>query len=83
MPLRAAAATSAMMIGVTATGGAIIFYGRGDLQPLAAAPAVLGVQFGSWAGLHLSEHASAKWLKLLMVTILVIVGGMMFTKSMG
>ena len=82
MPLRAAAATSAMMIGVTATGGAIIFYGRGDLQPLAAAPAVLGVQFGSWAGLHLSEHASAKWLKLLMAAILVIVGGLMLTRGM-
>ena len=49
MPLRAAAATSAMMIGVTATSGAIIYYGHGNLQPLAAAPAVLGVQFGSWA----------------------------------
>src|SRR4029453_14157450 len=47
MPLRAAAATSALMIGVTATGGAIIYYGRGDLQPLLAAPAVLGVQVGS------------------------------------
>ena len=35
MPLRAAAATSALMIGVTATGGAIIYYGRGDLQSAA------------------------------------------------
>ena len=42
VPLRAAAATSAFMIGVTATGGAIIYYGRGDLPVLAAAPAVLG-----------------------------------------
>ena len=82
MPLRAAAATSALMIGVTATGGAIIYYGHGDLQPLIAAPAVLGVQFGSWAGLRLAEHASAKWLKLLMVTILVIVGGLMLVRSL-
>jgi uncharacterized membrane protein YfcA len=82
MPLRAAAATSALMIGVTATGGAIIYYGRGDLQPLIAAPAVLGVQFGSWAGLRLAEHASAKWLKLLMVTILGIVGGLMLVRSL-
>jgi uncharacterized membrane protein YfcA len=82
MPLRAAAATSAMMIGVTATGGAIIFYGRGDLQPLAAAPAVLGVQFGSWAGLQITEHTSAKWLKLLMAAVLVIVGGLMLVRSL-
>ena len=82
MPLRAAAATSALMIGVTATGGAIIYYGRGDLQPLAAAPAVLGVQFGSWVGLRLAEDVSAKWLKLLMATILIIVAGLMLTRSM-
>jgi uncharacterized membrane protein YfcA len=81
VPLRAAAATSALMIGVTATGGAIIYYGRGDLQPLAAAPAVLGVQFGSWAGLHLAQRASAKWLKVLMAAVLVIVAGLMFARS--
>ena len=81
MPLRAAAATSALMIGVTATGGAIIYYGRGDLQPLAAAPAVLGVQFGSWAGMHLAQYASVKWLKVLMAALLVVVAALMFARS--
>ena len=82
MPLRAAAATSALMIGVTATGGAIIYYGRGDLEPLAAAPAVLGVQFGSWVGLQLAKDVPARWLKLLMATVLVIVAGMMLIRGM-
>jgi len=81
MPLRAAAATSALMIGVTATGGAIIYYGRGDLQPLLAAPAVLGVQVGSWAGARLAYGASVKWLKLLMAALLVIVAVLMFLRS--
>jgi uncharacterized membrane protein YfcA len=81
VPLRAAAATSALMIGVTATGGAVIYYGRGDLQPLAAAPAVLGVQLGSWAGLHFVEHAPAKWLKVLMAALLIVVAGLMFARS--
>ena len=81
MPLRAAAATSALMIGVTATGGAIIYYGRGDLQPLLAAPAVLGVQVGSLAGARLAYGASVKWLKVLMAVLLVIVGVLMFLRS--
>jgi hypothetical protein len=81
VPLRAAAATSALMIGVTATGGAIIYLGRGDLQPLAAAPAVLGVQIGSWLGMRLSQRAPVKWLKVLMATLLVIVAGLMFARS--
>ena len=82
IPLRAAAATSALMIGVTATGGAIIYYGHGDLRPLLAAPAVLGVQAGSWAGTRLTEQASVKWLKLLMASLLVVVALLMFVRSM-
>jgi uncharacterized protein len=82
MPLRAAAATSALMIGVTATGGAIIYYGRGDLSPLLAAPAVLGVQLGSLAGLRLVQDASVKWLKVLMAVLLVVVGLLMFVRSL-
>jgi uncharacterized membrane protein YfcA len=81
MPVRAAAATSAFMIGVTAAGGAIIYYGHGDLSPLAAAPAVLGVQLGSWLGLHFGQRLSARWLKLLMVTILIVVALLMFVRS--
>jgi uncharacterized membrane protein YfcA len=81
MPLRAAAATSALMIGVTATGGAIIYYGRGDLQPLAAAPAVLGVQLGSWGAMHFAQHAPVKWLKVLMAIVLIAVAALMFARS--
>ena len=81
MPLRAAAATSAFMIGVTATGGAIIYYGHGNLPPLAAAPAVLGVQLGSRLGLRLGQRASARWLKILMAAVLVVVAVMMFVRS--
>jgi len=82
MPMRAAAATSAMMIGVTATGGAIIYYGHGDLRPLAAAPAILGVQVGSWAGTRIGERTSVMWLKGLMVAILLVVSVLMFMRSM-
>ena len=81
MPVRAAAATSAFMIGVTAAGGAIIYFGRGDLPPLAAAPAVLGVQLGSWAGIHLAHHAPARWIKLLLVSVLFGVAVLMILRS--
>jgi uncharacterized protein len=81
VPMRAAAATSAFMIGVTATGGAIIYYGRGDLPPLAAAPAVLGVQLGSWMGFQLAQWTSARWLKMLMAVVLLIVAVLMFVRG--
>ena len=81
IPLRAAAATSAFMIGVTATAGAVIYYGRGQLVPALAAAAVLGVQLGSWGGMHYGARTSAKWLKLLMACVLFIVAVLMFTRS--
>src|SRR5579862_1216594 len=81
MPIRAAAATSAFMIGVTATGGAVMYYGRGDLAPLAAAPAVLGVQLGSYAGFHMGQRTTARWLKVLMAAVLTVVAIMMFARS--
>jgi len=82
VPVRAAAATSAFMIGVTATGGAIIYFGRGDLPALAAAPAVLGVQLGSLAGLRLAHRAPARFLKLLLASVLFGVAVLMFLRSM-
>ena len=81
VPLRAAAATSAFMIGVTATAGATIYYGHGQLQPALAAAACLGVQLGSWGGMKFGAAASAKWLKILMAAVLFIVSAMMFMRG--
>src|SRR5882762_10375891 len=81
VPLRAAAATSAFMIGVTATAGATIYYGRGQLEPALAAAAVLGVQLGSWSGMRFGQRASAKWLKLLMAVVLFIISALMFSRG--
>jgi uncharacterized protein len=81
VPMRAAAATSAFMIGVTATAGAVIYYGRGQLVPALAAAGVLGVQLGSWAGLRFGQRASAKWLKLLMAIVLFVIAVMMLVRG--
>ena len=81
VPLRAAAATSAFMIGVTASAGAVIYYGRGQIVPVLAAAAVLGVQIGSWGGMRFGQRASSKWLKALMAGILIVVSGLMFVRA--
>jgi uncharacterized protein len=81
VPLRAAAATSAFMIGVTATAGAVIYFGHGQLDPALAAAAVLGVQLGSWGGMRFGAEASAKWLKALMAVVLFILAAMMFARG--
>jgi hypothetical protein len=48
--MRVAAATSALMIGVTAVSGGVIYLGRGALIYELAAAAIIGTQIGSAAG---------------------------------
>jgi uncharacterized membrane protein YfcA len=81
VPLRAAAATSAFMIGVTAAGGAIIYYGNNQLVPSLAAAAILGVQAGTTGGLTVGGRVSSRALKLLMAAILFVVSVLMFYRS--
>ncbi|MFN7916128.1 MAG: sulfite exporter TauE/SafE family protein [Vicinamibacterales bacterium] len=82
VPLRAAAATSAFMIGVTAAAGAIIYYGNGQLVPMLAAAAILGVQAGSMLGMRAGRSASPRTLKLLLAGVLFAVAGVMFVRSL-
>jgi hypothetical protein len=83
VPLRAAAATSALMIGVTAAASVPIFYARGEVNPPLAAAAVIGVLIGSRAGLWFGGRARAKWLKLLMALVLGAVSLLYFKRALG
>jgi uncharacterized protein len=78
VPLRAAAATSAFMIGVTATAGAVIYYGHGVLVPGLAAAAVVGVQVGSFLGMRASARIDSRWLRLLLAMVLFVVAIVMY-----
>jgi len=81
VPIRAAAATTAAMIGVTALGSAPIYYSRGRIIAPLAAAAVLGVLAGSRAGMWVSPRARARWLKLLMAAVLALVSITYFYKA--
>jgi uncharacterized membrane protein YfcA len=82
VPLRAAAATSALMIGVTAAASVPLFYARGQVDPVLAAAAVLGVLAGSRLGFWFGGRARAKWLKLLMAVVLAAVSLLYFRKAL-
>ncbi len=73
VPMRASAATSTLMIGVTAVASLPIQYANGYVNPPLAAAAVLGVLVGSRGGLWFGARARAKWLKLLMAIVLMLV----------
>ena len=80
VPLRAAAATSAIMIGITASASAPLYWVRGDVVPPLAAAAVLGTFLGSRTGVWFGERAPAKWLKVILASVLATVSVMYLIK---
>jgi uncharacterized protein len=82
VPMRAAAATSSLMIGVTAVASVPIQYAHGFVDPPLAAAAVLGVLIGSRAGLWFGGRARAKWLKAMMAAVLVAVSLIYLRRSL-
>ncbi|MEO6213118.1 MAG: sulfite exporter TauE/SafE family protein [Vicinamibacterales bacterium] len=82
VPMRAAAATSALMIGVTAVASAPIQYARGFVPPPLAAAAIIGVLIGSQGGFWFGGRARARWLKLLMAVVLAFVSIVYFMKAL-
>lgn len=81
VPMRAAAATSALMIGVTAVSSVPLQYAHGYINPPLAAAAVLGVLAGSRAGFWFGGRTRVKWLKMLMAAVLWSVSLLYFFKS--
>jgi uncharacterized protein len=80
VPIRVATATSAFMIGVTATSGALVYLGRGFLVPSLAAAAVLGVRLGSGVGLSLGRTQPPRRLKVLLAVVLLAVAVVMLRR---
>lgn len=69
VPLRVATATSNFMIGVTAATSAYIYYGRGDVSIVHAAPIVSGVFAGSFLGARLAPRVRSLYVTALFVLI--------------
>jgi uncharacterized protein len=72
MPLRAAIATSNLMIGVTAATSAVIYYQRGFLDPGIAIPTALGVLVGAQIGTRIGGKVRSQWLKRIFQGLLLI-----------
>jgi uncharacterized protein len=81
VPIRVAAATSALMIAATAVVGAISYFMRGDVVLHLAAAAVLGVLAGSRLGASIASNTSTARLKFQMVILLVIIGLLYFWRA--
>lgn len=69
VPLRVATATSNFMIGVTAATSAYIYYGRGDIPLLLAAPIVTGVFAGSLLSAKMASRVRNTYVLFLLIFV--------------
>jgi len=83
VPLKAAAATSSFIIGITGSVSAIIYLLHGYVDPTLAAPAVLGVMAGAVAGAALSRRLRSNILRQVLVLLLVISAVRMTLRVLG
>ena len=83
LPMKVSTTTSNFMIGVTAAASAGIFFQRGDMDPMIAAPVALGVLGGSMFGAKTLNRMSNVHLKKVFVPMIVLVALSMLARAFG
>jgi uncharacterized membrane protein YfcA len=83
LPMKVSTTTSNFMIGVTAAASAGIYFQRGDINPLYAAPVALGVLLGATLGARLLARFSNSALRKLFVPILLAIAIEMLIRGAG
>jgi uncharacterized membrane protein YfcA len=81
VPMKAAAATSNFMIGVTAAAGAFLYLGRGEVEPVSTAAVVLGVLAGSAGGCALNTRIQDRSLRKAFAGLLAILSVQMLQRA--
>ncbi|BCL78743.1 DUF1634 and TauE domain-containing protein [Ktedonobacteria bacterium brp13] len=72
LPIKVSTTTSNFMIGVTAAASAGIYFSRGDIPPLVAAPVAIGILIGALIGARLLANISNKLLRILFLLVLIV-----------
>jgi len=83
LPMKVSTATSNFMIGVTAAASVGIYFSRGDVPPLVAAPVALGVLLGAFLGSRLLTRLSNKVLRLIFIPVMAIIALEMVLRGLG
>ena len=76
-------ATSNLMIGVTASAGAIVYLLRGGIDPYVAGPTAIGVFLGASIGSRVAHRIGTRVLRLLFVVVLLYTAFQMARRALG
>ena len=81
MPIKVSTATSNFMIGVTAAASAGVYFARGDINPLIAAPVAAGVLIGATGGSLLLPRLRNRLIRTIFVVVLIWISAEMLWKG--
>ncbi len=83
VPLKAAAATSVFMVGITACTSASVYYVNGLIDPAVVTPALLGVAAGSQVGPRVARRLKSAALSRLLVLLLIYLAVTLLLEASG
>ncbi len=83
LPMKVSTTTSNFMIGVTAAASAGIYFSRGEVLPLVAAPVALGVLLGAILGARILTHLSNRTLRMIFLPIMIVIALQMILRGFG
>lgn len=81
MPIKAATATSAFVIGFTATAAAIIYIGAGYMEPMLVANIIIGISLGTYFSMKFLTSLTDKKVSYAFIILLIIVSANMIYKG--
>ena len=82
LPMKVSSATSNFMMGATATASALVYFQRGWVHPLIAAPAALGAMVGSFVGSKVLAKLSNRTVRMLFMPVLGWIAYQMIRKGL-
>jgi uncharacterized membrane protein YfcA len=83
LPMKVSTATSNFMIGITAAASAGVYFSRGDVHPLIAAPVAVGVLGGAYLGTRCMTVLRNTTVRKLFLPILVYLALAMLLRGLG
>lgn len=83
MPLKPSSSTSNLMMGVTATASATVYFFNGSINPVIAVPIALGILGGSTVGSRVMQLLPTRVLRMIFIPVLLIIGVQLILKGLG
>jgi uncharacterized protein len=81
IPIRVATSTSTYMLGATAVASALLYYSRGEIDGLLAAPVVVGMLLGARAGALLAPRVPVRALQLIFGLVALVFAAQMLLRA--